>query len=195
MIINHYGEQLIRTFEMKCGKDLMEKSIRLGTYVLENVIEDRFDEAAWCLMTYDIWAIRTVEDWKEAFPDDLFINSNDTYTHDNLITVLKQCIKDIPENNIIAKENTNMKNSIMNNIDNYVMASRILETLDAYLVTNEDVMDTKHIDNVKEQMAVVATYRNEAFASVFKGIKELEKDALRYGDILRKYKNDITDVF
>lgn len=195
MNINKYGEQLVRAFEVKCGKDLMEKSMRLGTYVLENAIEDRFDEAAWCLMTYDIWAIRTVEDWKEAFPDDLFINGNDIYTHDNLIAVLKQCINDIPEKNIIAKENTNMKNSIMNNIDNYVMASRILETLDAYLVTNKEVLDVKHITNIKEQIAVVADYRNKAFVSIFQGVKELEKDALHHGDILTTYKNDITDVF
>ena len=83
----------------------------------------------------------------------------------------------------------------MNNIDNYVMASRILETLDAYFETNEDVMDMEHIVNVKEQIAVVLEYRNKALTSMFKDIKELEKDALYYKHIAEKYKVDITDVF
>ena len=199
MKINKYGEQLMKAFEMKCGESLMKEAMKQGTFVLEKAVEDRFDEAAWCLITYDIWAISTVEEWKEEFPDDLFINDNDIYTHDSLIAVLKQCIEKNTEKNITTNDNkresTNMKNSIMNNIDNYVMASRILETLDAYFETNEEVMDMEHIANVKEQIAAVLEYRNKAFVSIFKGVKELEKDALYYKHIAEKYKIDITNVF
>lgn len=73
-----------------------------------------------------------------------------------------------------------MKERIMNNIDNYVMASRILETLDAYLTTNEDVMETEHITNVREQIATVERYKKKSFVSIFKDIKKLEKDALQW---------------
>lgn len=74
-----------------------------------------------------------------------------------------------------------MKEHIINNIDNYVMASRILETLDAYLTTNEDVMEMEHIINVKEQIKTVKKYKKETLISIFKDIKQLEKNALYYG--------------
>ena len=73
-----------------------------------------------------------------------------------------------------------MKERIMNDIDNYLMASRILETLDAYLTTNEEVMETKHIINVKEQIETVEKYKRKSFMSIFRDIQELEKDVLYY---------------
>ena len=73
-----------------------------------------------------------------------------------------------------------MKERIIKNIDNYVMASRILETLDAYLTTNEDVMETEHITNVREQIEAVERYRKNFLISIFRDIKKLEKDALHW---------------
>ena len=73
-----------------------------------------------------------------------------------------------------------MKERIMNNIDNYVMASRILETLAAYLITNEDVLEAEHIASLKEQIETVERYKRESFNSIFKGVKQLEKDALYF---------------
>ena len=73
-----------------------------------------------------------------------------------------------------------MKERIIKNIDNYVMASRILETLEAYLITNEDVMETEHITNVREQIETVERYRKNSLVSIFRDIKKLEKDALHW---------------
>lgn len=73
-----------------------------------------------------------------------------------------------------------MKERISNNIDNYVMASRILETLAAYLITNEDVLGIEHIISLKEQIETVERYKRESFNSIFKDIKQLKKDALYF---------------
>lgn len=92
MTINNYGTQLIREFEKQCGKELMEDSMRLGTFVLEGAIKNRYNQAAWCLITYDIYAIDTVMGWYIEYPEHMFVDENDTYSCDELIAVLDKCI-------------------------------------------------------------------------------------------------------
>ena len=89
--ITIYGKQLIRAFENKCGKSLIDESMEEGTYVLEQCITNKLDEVAWCLMTYDIGAIDVVKDWKEVFPN-VYRSKDETYTYDDLIEILECCI-------------------------------------------------------------------------------------------------------
>ena len=111
MRINHYGQQLMRTFEMKCGQGLMEESMRLGTFVLEKYIDNRFDDAAWCLITYDINAIDTVKEWKNTVEEDIIHQDDDDYTLDDLITVLTKCITYPKENVFNTTNNKNTDNN------------------------------------------------------------------------------------
>lgn len=90
--VTPYGKQLMRAFEKKCGKDLMDESIEEGTYVLEKCIKNRFDEVAWCLITYDIYAIDTVKDWNKEFVTKYYFYDNDVCTNNDLIELLECCI-------------------------------------------------------------------------------------------------------
>lgn len=89
--ITEYGKKLIEEFEEKCGEELMEESYELGTFILEKCISNRFDQCAWCLMTYDTDAIYWVEQWKIDFPKD-FYEKEENFTYDDLLEILKKCI-------------------------------------------------------------------------------------------------------
>ena len=67
-------------------------SILPATFVLESAIKNRYDQAAWCLITYDIYAIDTVMGWYIEYPDHMFVDENDTYTCEELLAVLDECI-------------------------------------------------------------------------------------------------------
>ena len=50
------------------------------------------------------------------------------------------------------------------------MKNRILQTLEAYLLTNEEVLEPEHIEDLKEQIAAVKAYKENRVAKCFKKI-------------------------
>jgi hypothetical protein len=50
------------------------------------------------------------------------------------------------------------------------MKNRILKTLEAYLITNEDVLEEDHIKDLKEQIEAVRHYKENFFVRLFKKI-------------------------
>ena len=69
--INDYGKTLIRKF---LDKTTIEQDIENGTFqgttFYENHIETVFDAVGWMLETYDIDAIRVLDDWFDVFGND-----------------------------------------------------------------------------------------------------------------------------
>ena len=50
------------------------------------------------------------------------------------------------------------------------MKNRILKTLEAYLLTNEDVLEPDHIQDLKEQIEAVKAYKESRVRKWFKKI-------------------------
>ena len=48
------------------------------------------------------------------------------------------------------------------------MRERILKTLEAYLLINEDVLEEEQIKDIKEQIQAVREYKEKTFISVLK---------------------------
>lgn len=51
------------------------------------------------------------------------------------------------------------------------MKNRILKTLEAYLLTNEDVLEEAHIKDLKEQIEAVKNYKENLFVRWFKKLR------------------------
>lgn len=55
------------------------------------------------------------------------------------------------------------------------MRNRILKTLEAYLLTNEDVLEEDYIKDLKEQIEAVKNYKENFFVRLFKKLRRCGK--------------------
>lgn len=56
------------------------------------------------------------------------------------------------------------------------MKERILHTLEAYLITNEDVLEADEIKDIKEQIQVVKAYNEKSIKVKLKKIAAIIKE-------------------
>ena len=78
MKLNHYGEKIVNDFLEKCKADGSYKDVyedfEDGTFLLENAIENFYDECAWLYLTYNDNVFDTLDEWKKDGETYLFNN-------------------------------------------------------------------------------------------------------------------------
>lgn len=66
--LNIYGKEVVDRFIDKCKADGSYKRVfedfEDGTYLLEESIENVYDFCAWLYLTYDRYAVDTLDEWK-----------------------------------------------------------------------------------------------------------------------------------